>query len=164
MGLNTRLRPVPVLVVVVLVLAFAGGSSEAQESSSGKNTAAMTGEFDPPPGCLQDVPIGTIEKGKKGHLLIVEMTASGTPEGFPGARIFSPEVNGTNLEGPASVDSPDSSQFDNAAVSAVWWLDFDAAESNNPGEIVGQPLALAFGQLCGSDPYRVTAVARMLKK
>jgi len=163
MGLNARLRPVPVLVVV-LVLGFVGASSEAQQTSSGKNTAAMTGEVDPPPGCLQDVPIGTIEKGKKGHLLIVEMTASSTPEGFPGARIFKPQVDGIGLEGANSVDSPDSSQFDNAAVSAVWWLDLDAAESNNPGELVGQPLELTFGQLCGGDPYRVTAVARMLKK
>lgn len=138
--------------------------STAQVTSAGKNTAAMAAEFDPSAGCIQDVSIGTMGKGKRGTLVTVQITASNLPEGFPGARISAPKVNERQMEGPSSVDGPDSSQFTNGAVSAVWWLDLDQAGSAEPGEFVGVPLAIVIDQLCGSDAYHVTTVAQVVKK
>lgn len=140
--------------------------AQAQQAVSGKSLAVMDGDFDPSAGCLADVPIGTIQKGKKNSILTVHLTASSIKNGSV-PRIFSPEVNGYAIAGPSSIDGPAQSQYDNTSVSGVWWLDLDQAEASHPGEFVGKPLAILIDQLCnasGGGGFHVTAVARMSKK
>jgi hypothetical protein len=161
---RSSLSRVPLYAVLVLS-ALAAAPAAAQVSASGKNVATLDGEFDPEPGCTQDVPIGTITKGQKGAMLTVHITVSNIEDGTV-PRVFGPDVNGIGLEGPASIDGQVTSQFDNSVVSGVWWIDLDEAEENEPGTIIGEPLVITIGQLCyalGGAPYHVTAVAQQTK-
>lgn len=101
---------------LVLTLASAAAApADAQEDSvSGKNVVAMDGEFDPPLDCDQDILIGTLAKGLRGAVLTVHVTASEIEEGT--VPRIAPEVNGTTLLGPTSIDGPGASEYGNAAV------------------------------------------------
>src|SRR5688572_5200312 len=118
-----------------------GPAADAQQSVSGKYVAALDGEFDPPSGCIQDVPIGTLAKGIRGGIVTVHITASRIEIGTV-PRIQQPRVNGREMVGPSAIDGPPESQYGAAAVSGVWWLDLDEAEAAEPGAFVGRPLVV----------------------
>jgi hypothetical protein len=112
---------------------------------------------------------GTLQKGKKGHVLRVEATASVNSHaaGIMDCAVF---VNNHIIEGGALFGIDHGVSCQNAGMcffTGSYWLDLDAAEAEFPGVYLNQPLDLIFqcstygnaGQRYGS-----TMSAELVKK
>lgn len=113
--------------------------------------------------------LGSLQKGKKGHVLRIEATASVLSHAA-GIMDCNLSVNNQSIEAGALFGIDHGVTCVNGGMclfSASYWLDLDAAELASPGQFVNQPLDVAF--VCSSyansgQRYGATMSVDMVKR
>lgn len=114
--------------------------------------------------------MGTISKGAKKRILQFTATLSIVDDMTVPAISLFPTVNGFIVTGTSqNYQKCDTSEASNCTLTAVYWLDLDAAELAHPGTYIGQPLNIGiFGgsaSFTGSGlNYNLSFNATMVKK
>jgi len=132
------------VVALATALALAGSVQAQAPSVAGKSAAYQTSTVDLPntstATTLVEVSLG---KGRA-HTVLEVIATVFQPRGTTRIDVFTPLVNGAvflNGSNDTSLDCPGAAATD-CAVTLVWWLDLDDAESQAHGQIIGKPLTV----------------------
>jgi hypothetical protein len=128
------------LVLAFLAVAQPAGAQTAKPPA---RAVAAQAEVQPATSALVPLLAAQLRKGKKGHILRVDVTARFSGGGSVGGSVTSVAVNGTFLTLPYPDAHTCSSATTLCAVNFTLWLDLDEAELLAPGTFIGEPLALA---------------------
>lgn len=161
------MRFATILALAALVLAGAAGGSWADSTSPGKTSAFESASLSPLTVGTDDLLTATLIKGKAKSVLAIQATIT-TNTGADGTLHMLPNVNGVAVQG-TTVNQTCAFSVAHCTVSGTWWLDLDAAEAANPGQILKVPLEVTLqgGVLAGGDPdvsATVTLSVQMVKK
>lgn len=159
-----------ILSVSLAALAFLAPShARAEFTGPGKNSAFASADGSAFPTVPTPIAAVAIQQGKSKRVLEIAATTQ-VVNATPGIGTFYVQVNGVNVEPTNGGILALAQHCDSTcAISGNWWLDLDAAETANPGTIVGEELQVVlygYNNFIGGPfvPYTTTLSAKLVKK
>jgi hypothetical protein len=165
MRFERPMRPVAALLLAFLAAAPPAGAAAAKPPA---RASAAHAEVQPATSAIVPLLQAQLRKGKKGHILRLDVTAQFSGGGSVGGSVTSVALNGTFLTLPYPDAHTCSSATTLCAVNFTLWLDLDEADLAAPGTFIGEPLALAVeGTISfdsGTGTIATDALMELIKK
>jgi hypothetical protein len=159
---------VRVAVLLLALLVTVAPPPAAAQSRPPAHAFAARAETHPTDNANVSILEAQLRKGKKGHILRLDITARFSGGGSVGGSVNSVTVNGSPLDLPYPDAHTCSSATTLCAVNFTVWLDLDLAEAGAPGTYVGEPLALEIlGSISfdsGTGTIATEALMELIKK
>jgi hypothetical protein len=148
------------LTAVVLSMALSAPAS-ADSSISGKTIGLFAGS-----GVNPGTMGATILKGKKKHVLVIDVKVTLADTSGAEVSVYQPTVNGLGSVQPIALSGITTTKCgvggSGCSVSGTYWFDIDAAEVALPGTFYNHPLNVSIN-IAVSNPSAATSTSMVVK-